>query len=109
MDIIQFNLSRSPGSYNHFLPLEIGDLTVSIQASSMHYCSPQMNFSSSDHYSEFEVAIFHGDDWFHPERDPRFADTSWAKYWSESDNVAGFVPREEVAQMIYDLNIAFSN
>ena len=104
-----FKLKRSSVSSEHFEPLTIGAMKVSIQASAFHYCSPRRTLPSSDDYQEFEVALMKGDDWYHPELDDKFAHTSWAKYWSSHDDVAGGVPREEIVQMLTDLNSAFNN
>lgn len=87
----------------HFKPLHFGGFTLSIQASAYHYCSPRRTFNSSDEYNSFEVAIMRSnndEDWFHPEQDEMMKDFSWAKYWSEYDNVAANVPREEVSKMV---------
>ena len=104
-----FVLSRVPGSATHFQQLYIGDLRVSIQASEFHYCSPRQNLASSDQYQEFEVALFFSKgDWFHPEKDPRFCKSPWAKNWSEYDDVAPNVSRQDVADMLRDLRSQLS-
>lgn len=104
---MDFVLERVPGRETHFHPIILGDLKVSIQAGSFHYCSPRVDMPTSDHYESFEVALILRDDWYHPERDDRFANTTWASYWSEYDDVAGHVPRSEVSQMLIDLRQAF--
>jgi hypothetical protein len=110
---MDFVLSRKTGSDMYgfcplFQSLVIGNLRVSIQASRTHFSSPQADFSNSDLYSEFEVALLTLRDgkWFHPEKDKRFAQTEWAKYyWKDYDDVAAYVPRHLVAQMITDLRL----
>lgn len=104
-----FKLKRSNNSAEHFEPLTLGEIKVSIQASQFHYCTPRRTLSSSDSYTTFEVALMKNGDWYHPEKDDKFANTSWAKYWSEHDDVAATVPREEVAKMLTDLNSTFNN
>ena len=106
---MSFVLSRNPNSGAHFLPIHIGEMKASIQASENHYCSPRETFVSSDEYDEFEVALIFDEDWFHPEKDERFANATWAKYWSESDDVAARVPRSEIVKMLKDLQVAFQN
>ena len=106
---MSFILERVPGSVTHFQQIEFGDMKLSIQASEFHYCSPRQTFASSDEYESFEVALILKDDWFHPEKDQRFANATWAGYWSECDDVAARVPREEIAKMISDLRQAFSS
>jgi hypothetical protein len=105
--MIDFVLTRVPGSYTHFQPIQIGDLTVSIQASQTHYCSPRRDGMESDYYDRFEVALILNDEWFHPERDKRFSKTTWSKYWSSFDNVAADVPRDEIENMLDDLHDTF--
>lgn len=104
---MDFVLQRNPERNNMFLPIEVGPIKASIQASRTHYCSPRETLPSSDDYQSFEVALFLNDEWFHPEQDNRFANCSWASYWSSSDDVAGRVPREEISQMLIDLGSAF--
>lgn len=103
------NLKRTANSPAHFENIRIGEITVSIQASGMHYCSPRETMASSDDYQEFEVALMKSEDWFHPDRDNRFNKCSWASYWSEYDDVAGYVPRAEVIKMLSDLKTALCN
>lgn len=105
-----FTLSRRPANYMggiNFIPIVIGDLTISIQASENHYCHPKINSNCSDIYEKFEVALLLNKEWFHPESDSRFKNCDWTKHWSEYDDVAGYVPREDVAQMLEDLKRAF--
>ena len=106
---MSFILERVPGSVTHFQQIEFGDMKLSIQASQFHYCSPRLTLASSDEYESFEVALILQDEWFHPEKDSRFANTTWAGYWSEYDDVAVGVPRDEIAKMISDLRAAYSN
>jgi hypothetical protein len=104
-----FTLERVPGSETHFMPIDIGNgMKASIQASHYHYCSPRMNLHSSDEYETFEVALLYNDKWFHPEKDERFSNCTWAEYWNEYDDVAAGVPREEIVQMISDLRLAYN-
>lgn len=106
---MDFVLERHPEREDYFLPIYIGEMKVSIQASKSSYCYPQETFASSDDYSAFEVALIFKDDWFHPERDKRFAHCSWSSYWSEYDDVAARVPRAEIVQMLTNLRAAFLN
>lgn len=105
-----FKLVRDPNKSDRFLPLEIeGGLVASIQASEYHYSRPRQTLPSSDDYEEFEVALIFNGVWFHPEKDPEFSKCSWSKNWSESDDVAGYVPRADVAKMIEDLRERFES
>lgn len=104
-----FVLERMSGDGTHFRHIEFGDMHLSIQASQFHYCSPRLTLASSDQYQSFEVALILKGDWFHPEKDERFANTTWAEYWSKYDDVASHVPRGEVAKMISDLGKVFSS
>lgn len=100
-----FNLFRS--APNIFEPINLGDIRVSIQASPWHYCSPRAQFSSCRMYDSFEVALIVDDEFFHPEKDERFANSTWAKFWAAHDDVAPNVPRSEVANMLKDLKATF--
>lgn len=104
-----FILERIPGSEIHFEAIHLGNMKLSIQASAFHYCSPRQTLASSDEYESFEVALILNDEWFHPEKDSRFANTTWAEYWSSHDDVAARVPRDEIAKMIIDLRAVYSN
>lgn len=106
---MSFVLTRSTDSDHHFQSLQIGAMKASIQASEYHYCSPRRTLASSDNYEAFEVALILQDEWFHPEKDARFAGCDWAQYWSEYDDVAARVPRAAIEQMLKDLSQHFGN
>lgn len=106
---MKFKLNRVSDSPNHFEHIAIGPFKVSIQASTFSYCNPKITSENSDDYSAFEVAIFKDGKWFHPEADERFSNLVWASYWSPHDDVAGYVPREQIECMLADLNKMFAN
>lgn len=88
-----------------FERLKAGAFRVSIQASRTHYSTPRETLPSADHYSAFEVAIFDADDnWVSPRKDRRLRDKPWAELFEDADvAVAGYVPRETIAQILEDL------
>lgn len=101
---MSFTLVRHSNSKSHFQHFEIGEFTVSVQASENHYCAPRFTFSSSDNYDSFEVAVWtRNTTWFRPMSDPRFASAAWARYWDTDGDVAMYVPRKEVEAMLEDL------
>lgn len=89
-----------------FSPIYIADYLISIQASEIHFSLPKENLPSFNDYQSFEVAIFYDNRFFYPEKDSRFANKSWVKYWSNhlkhNNNVAAYMPRYEVDKMIND-------
>lgn len=86
--------------------LELGDLRVSIQASEIHYCTPKINSPNFDDYQEFEVALMKNKDFIDPKQ-TKHAHKSWAKYWN-GDEVAGYMPKQEVIKMLQDLQYMFA-
>lgn len=98
-------LNRRDDSPAHFAPVQIGPFEVSIQAGAGMYSSPRVTLSSSEGYTAFEVAIFDTEGWVQPRTDPRFAGRAWVHHFEEEGScpVAGYVPREEVEQIIADL------
>ena len=106
--IVDFQLRRVPTSPRHFEHYPIGNgMVMSIQASEDSYCSPKITVSSSDEYTEFEVALFFLGKWYHPHTNDKLCDRPWAAYWPKSDDVGSYVPREEVVNMINDLREYF--
>lgn len=114
------NLKRVPipnktlSSFVMFEKLNIGDITISIQASEFHYCEPRRSTSSltneileAKDYTSFEVALMNDDGFVNPHEDERLSKRSWAKYWG-SDDVAGYVPRADVENLIADIEASFA-
>lgn len=114
------NLKRRPipnktlPSVVMFEKLEIGGITISIQASEFHYCEPRKSTSlltneilEVKHYTSFEVALMQDGDFVNPSNDERLSKHSWAKYWGSND-VARYVPRADVENMIADIEASFA-
>ena len=113
------NLKRVPYSkleqamgHVFFEPIKIGDITISIQASTHHYCSPRKSKSivtneilEAKDYSAFEIELSRNGQVINP-NDPCLSKGSWSKYWTSAD-VAGYVPRADVEAMIADLEASF--
>lgn len=110
------NLKRVPYSklgqamgHVFFEPIKIGGMTISIQASVFHYCSPRRSTSlltneilEAKDYTSFEVALMQDGGFVNPNDDERLSKHYWAKYWG-SDDVAGYVPRADVENMLADI------
>lgn len=94
-----------------FSPIKIGNILVSVQASSFHFCEPMETFDSSDQYESFEVALLDPSlgDLIHPRFDSRFKNAFWAEHFSgpEYDKVAHFVSRYDVYLLLEDLRESF--
>lgn len=106
----EFKLVRVPGNPGRFYGVKFGGgMVASIQASEFHYSSPRDTLASSDDYESFEVALLINGEWFHPETDERFQHTDWAKNWSECDDVAGWVIRPHIEQMLEHLRTVFGD
>lgn len=102
-----FQLKRTE-SGRHFEHIDIGcGMHVSIQAGEGSYSTPRITYPSSDEYSEFEVALFFLNDWYHPLVNETFSKRQWASYWSPDDQVGAYMPRAEVVNMINDLRNYF--
>lgn len=97
-----FKLERIPETpfFNH---LPVKDLLVSIQASENHYCSPKLTLDDYHCYSEFEVALIKDDEFFHPLKSGEHSNTTWAKCWNPEDDVAAYMPKDEIENMLADL------
>lgn len=78
-------------------------MEASIQAGEGNYSTPKKNYTSSDQYETFEVALFLFGEFYHPHYNENFINKSWAKHWSEYDEIGAYVPREEVKAMLSDL------
>lgn len=71
---------------------KFNDISVSIQASSNHYCTPREDGLDSTQYSSFEVAIFDKEEWV------------TSKFIEEADDVSGWTSRETIEQLLEDLS-----
>lgn len=74
---------------------EINGHTLSVQCGTRNYCSPRRDLSSPDEYESFEIAI-----WENVEKGP------WTtrKFIPDlNDNVAGWLSREEIEEVITKL------
>ncbi len=114
------NLKRVPYSkldqamgHVFFELIKIGDITISIQASVHHYCLPRKSKNivtneilEAKDYSAFEIELSKNGEVINPNDDPCFAQGSWAKYWG-SDDAAGYVPRQDVENMIADIEASY--
>ena len=96
-----------------FLPLQIGPLLVSIQASKEHSCRPMVTLDDPMLYKSFEVAMIEivGDAEVpvNPLHDKRFQKFGWAQRWEHCRFGLGpeagiFMPADEVQQMCDDLS-----
>lgn len=79
--------------YAHISRVKCADgYSVSIQASSGHYCTPRTTVHDVQHYTEFELGY------------PTDADGALMEYVEDvenpTDTVYGYVPREVVEQVI---------
>lgn len=106
--ITEFRLERVKERPDQFKHYTIGNgMVASIQAGHANYCSPRITDPSSDVYTEFEVALFFLNDWYHPLVNETFSKRQWASYWSPEGEVGAYIPRAEVVNMINDLRNYF--
>lgn len=108
---------KKPGEYQFFERLKAGRFELSVQGSTLHYCSPRASLPA-DEYRRMEVAIFKDGDWVYPNLDRPLRHFPWA-HWFEcmherndrdarqiprrSTSVALGVPVETIQQMYDDL------
>ena len=105
---MDFMLERDNTIY--FKPIEVGEgISVSIQASQYHYCSPRLTYSNSDLYQHFEVALLVDGAWLNPSNHPKLKTLSWAKYWDGGSAIVNDMPRDIVTQILQDLSAKFGN
>ena len=106
--IVEFRLQRVENRPDRFNYYPIGNgMVASIQAGHANYCHPRITDPSSDAYTEFEVALFFLNEWYHPHTNEKLCDRKWASHWSPNDQVGAYVPRVEVINMINDLRDYF--
>ncbi len=107
--MIDFYLEWSDpsSSYRSFKPIIIDQYTISIQASRLHACYPQVNNLSSEHYHDFEVAIIKPNGCcIKANTDPLLKTFEWSTYWESDDGyqeVGCHVPRSQIVQMLKDI------
>lgn len=103
MQPFQRTLARLQDDASMFFDtIVIGPVTVSIQGSSTHYSQPRRLTEASE-YSRMEVALWwntgpFSDEWFRPDRFPRYACKAWAQFWG--DDVAAYMPVEQIQAML---------
>lgn len=94
----------------YFKPIQVGGgISVSIQASQYHYCSPRLTLPNADLYQHFEVALLLNGYWLHPATHPKLKTLSWTQYWHDDADIANEIPRSVVMQMLQDLSVKFGN
>jgi hypothetical protein len=71
---------------------EINGYILSVQCSSSHYCAPRFNLSSVEDYSTFEIAVIKG-------KNGNFVTSNFINEHNP-DDVAGWVTREEINEVI---------
>lgn len=77
---------------------------LSIQASAVHYCTPQRLIYDVNQYTHFEVSILNENDEFTGEiNDPNIM--KQLEFYRYDDKHYGYVPRELIVQIIVGLNI----
>jgi ABC-type enterochelin transport system substrate-binding protein len=74
---------------------EINGYILSVQCGSFHYCTPRSNLSSVEDYSTFEIAVIDN-------RKTEFGEFVTSNFINEHnpDDVAGWVTREEINEVI---------
>ncbi len=93
-------LKRDSCGYFEHLEMPNG-LTLSIQASRFHYCSPRQDDLSPMDYYQWEVAILDAaHKWIHPREHPALKSLGLDEHW-RNDDVGGFISAENV-QCIFD-------
>ncbi len=94
-------LVRLPSESNslafHFSHVEIGDFSLSIQASKFHYSSPRETLPNADDYETFELAIFFKQKWVNIQDFP-LLEEFYPLF--EHDSVAGYVERETIIKLV---------
>lgn len=94
-DYSSMGLKSEP--FRLFKGIDIGNFTVSIQASSNHYCTPRHTLKNLNEYEDMEIAIFEKDKWIQPHTDLRFKnfnrlDELLNTYEAGDVAVGGYVP-----------------
>lgn len=100
-DFRLYMLKPTTGKVGTMLPLRAG-MGLSIQAGKRSYSEPRVDGLSPYEYESFEVAIFNNShDWLNPFMEDDMKLKPWSNFWSEYEDIAGWVPAE-VVQQIYD-------
>lgn len=94
-------IERVGGDFPITSRIEVGNFNLSVQASLYHYSTPRENLDDFSEYSQYEIAIFEGDDvWVSPRNDPRFSGQEWAAKFEDGGNpVAGYVDKKTVEEI----------
>jgi hypothetical protein len=74
---------------------EINGFVLSVQASSMSYCTPREDLTSVDDYASFEIAVWEAD-----------GDRNWVTrdfFLDHTDDVVGWQSREDIDKLIREL------
>ena len=105
---IKINLKKydlySKGYLRIFNHISMGNYSLSIQASSFHYCCPKNTFEDLDLYESMELAIINSKDEFvNIAEDTFFNDFTGLNVFNEcySCGVYAYVPVEDI-QKLYD-------
>lgn len=86
-----------------FSQINIGEYSLSIQASDMHYCTPRETFEDIYKYDSMEVAVFKNDEWCDIEQDEEFDCWKYKTYFLESyDGMVASRIDIDVIQSLYE-------
>ncbi len=101
VDDILDSLRRVP-SYmgTRTFPLTIGDVKLSIQASSAHYSEPREDLEKLSEYESFEVAILKSGDLVAAYEDDEYKDMPGVEKWSTERTVGPYIPKALLGEII---------
>ena len=106
---VLLNSRNQGGRKVHRRLFNFGDFYLSIQGGTMQYCRPRTYLPNLSDYSELEIAfLFKDQRLFNPLHDKRFKNLpDINEYFSEYDEVAGYVPKGVIKRMFNYLRNKF--